>query len=254
MNKAKFFKLLDEATRSHHARADEVVVYTHEESAERQAELLAIAGRREWAFHLVGICVRNCWYIEAQDANSTEKMLANEVQARRWIAEWLELNGERLNAEADAHEAAEAQAAADLTAKRVKHFLRRATEEGYAVTEHDARRLVPQFESANGWSFYNTLKRWEAEQEEGKRVHLIDLVRRNADVLLVDAEVARVRTLTGADLDREYAFMLMRFTCTMDDLIAVCSNGDEDGISRRAAALEICSRAGTLTNLAAVAA
>lgn len=251
MNKAKFFALLNDATRTHHARADEVEVYTHEESAEKQAELLAIAGRREWAFYLVGISIRGCWHINAQDANSADKMRANEVTARRWLAEWLEQNGERLNAEADAHEAAEAKAAAALTAKRVKHFITRAAEEGYNVAEADARRLVPMFEGVNGWSFFHTLRRWEEEQQEAKRCHLLNLIAGNADPELAQAEIARAAKLSGADLDREYAFMLARFTMTADDLIAVVSNADEDEISRQACSNELAHRCGPVTNVAA---
>ncbi|WP_391487036.1 hypothetical protein [Leclercia tamurae] len=253
MNKTKFFEMLTRVTRHHNARAHELSIYTHVESEENQAALLAIAGRREWTFYGVGVCVRNCWYVIAQDADSLAKMQANEKQVRRWIAEWLEQNGERINAEADAHEAAERQAAADLTAKRVKHFVRRAAEEGRVVSEHDARRLVPMFESANGWSFYNTLRRWEQEQEDGKRCHLLNLISRNADPVNMQQHIARASALSGADLDREYAAALARFTMTADDLIATVANGDEDEISRLACSAEVMRRAGALSNLSACA-
>ncbi|EHL8229999.1 hypothetical protein KE423_003916 [Salmonella enterica] len=51
----------------------------------------------------------------------------------------------------------------ELTAKRVKHFVKRAASEGHRISEHDARRLVPRHESTTGgWSYSATLRDWLA--------------------------------------------------------------------------------------------
>ncbi|BEO24317.1 hypothetical protein SMQC20_29010 [Serratia marcescens] len=109
MTKAKFFELLNHMAKRENAKAEDFTIYTLVESEERQAEMLAKAGRRTWFFNAIGFSCRNCWHVCAQDHNTVEAFNRNLPKFTRWLNEWKEAKSAEEHIEAQARSASSAK-------------------------------------------------------------------------------------------------------------------------------------------------